>query len=49
MIRIFDERIPIEPTYPAIKASVADSIYVDNKEVSFDKLTFRDLQHAPPG
>ncbi|TLD26093.1 FAD/NAD(P)-binding domain-containing protein [Venturia nashicola] len=46
---IYDERIPIEPTYPAIKPSVADSIYVDSKEANFDKLALRDLQHAPPG
>ncbi|KAE9978216.1 hypothetical protein EG327_007465 [Venturia inaequalis] len=46
---IYDERIPIEPTYPAVKASEADSIEVNIKEASFDKLTFRDLQHAPPG
>ncbi|QDS68308.1 hypothetical protein FKW77_010674 [Venturia effusa] len=46
---IFDERIPIEPSYPAVRPSVADSISADNKASSFDKLTFRALQHAPPG
>ena len=48
---LYDERQPIEPRYPAIKASVAEEVYVEqsndhNRHASEEQIL---KKHAPPG
>ncbi len=60
LCRLYDERRPLEPTYPSLKASIADpwipkSAYVNgNGQVNGNKpeeewTTDDDLRFAPPG
>lgn len=43
--RLYDERLPLEPAYPAVRPSQAGGTYADDADVSQHET----LLHAPPG
>jgi hypothetical protein len=48
-VRLYDERPPLEPTYPSIFASEAENKPTFNPALNISENEFQRLSHAPPG